>query len=104
MPAVEHMVLVKFKSGVSSQQIAEMFSQLAELPRLVPGIRHFAWGTNSSPEGLGQGYTHGFLMIFESRAARDAYLPHPEHERVKAAIIPWVESVVVFDIEEQPGS
>ena len=101
MPAVQHMVLVKFKPDVSSEKIAELFDQLAELPHLISGIKHFAWGPNASPEGFDHGYTHGFLMTFESRAARDAYLPHPEHERVKAAIIPWLDAVVVFDVEEK---
>src|SRR5436309_589576 len=41
MHAVQHMVLVKFKPDVSSQKIAELFGQLAELPRLISGIEQF---------------------------------------------------------------
>ena len=36
---------------------------------------------NNSPEGKDLGFTHVHLMTFESAAARDAYLPHPEHAR-----------------------
>ncbi len=99
MPAVQHMVLVRFKSGVSQEKIDELFALLRELPSLIPGITHFSGGPYSSPEGMNQGYTHGFLMTFDSVEARNNYLPHPEHERVKAAVIPFVEAVVAFDYE-----
>jgi hypothetical protein len=38
-------------------------------------------------------------MTFTDSGARDAYLPHPEHERVKALLMPAVESLLVFDFE-----
>jgi hypothetical protein len=59
----------------------------------------FCHGPYSSPEGLNDGFTHGFIMTFESSAARNAYLPHPEHDRAKEFVLPWVERVVVFDFE-----
>ncbi len=99
MAAVQHMVLVRFKPEVSEETIAESFRQLAELRELIPGILAFDGGPYASHEGLNQGYTHGFLMTFDSPASRDTYLPHPEHERVKNAILPHVETVVAFDFE-----
>ena len=99
MPQIQHMVLLKFKPKISPEKISELFSHLAELQQLIPGITYFAGGPYSSPEGLNQGYTHGFLMTFESVAARDAYLPHPEHERVKAALIACVDGAIAFDFE-----
>jgi len=38
-------------------------------------------------------------MTFTDGAARDAYIPHPEHERVKAFVLPLVEETLVFDFE-----
>ncbi len=29
---------------------------------------------------MNQGFTHVYVMTFESSAARDAYLPHPAHK------------------------
>jgi hypothetical protein len=46
---------------------------------------------------MNDGFTHGFIMTFESPRARDEYLPHPEHERVKAIVVPCLERVIVFD-------
>jgi hypothetical protein len=46
----------------------------------IPGIVAFEHGVNHSPEGLNQNFTHVYLLTFEDEAARNAYLPHPEHE------------------------
>jgi hypothetical protein len=99
MPAIEHVVLLKFKPTTSEKTIKDLYRQLEELKGLIPGIRSFVGGPYSSDEGLNQGYTHGFVMEFESAKHRDNYLPHPEHERVKSAIIPNIDGVVAFDFE-----
>ncbi len=94
-----HIVLMKFKPQVTPEQITELLQLLAELQHLIPGITSFSGGPNTSPEELHQGYTHGFLITFGSAAARDAYLPHPKHERVKAQLSPCLDGVLVFDWE-----
>jgi hypothetical protein len=99
MPTVEHIVLLKFKPQVSPEVIAELFRQLEELRELVPGINSFKAGPYASEEAMNKGFSHGFVMQFESPRARDDYLPHPEHERVKAAIVPHLEDVIAFDFE-----
>ena len=57
-------------------------------------------GPYSSPEGLNRGSTHGCLMTFADAAARNSYLTHPDHEKVKEQFLPFVEEVVAFDFEE----
>lgn len=99
MPQIQHMVLFKIKPEVTTAKITQLFKLLAELQQLIPGITYFAGGSYSSPEGLNQGYTHGFLMTFESVEARDTYLPHPEHERVKAVLSTCIDSALAFDFE-----
>ena len=93
------MVLFKFKPEVTPEKIRELFNLLSELQQLIPGITYFAGGPNFSPEELNQGYTHGFLMTFDSVTARNTYLPHPDHEHVKAALSPCIDSVLAFDFE-----
>lgn len=99
MPQIQHLVLFKFKPEVTSEKINSLFGLLAQLQHLISGITYFAGGQYFSPEGLNQGYTHGFVMTFESVDARDAYLPHPEHARVKEALLPCIDSVIAFDFE-----
>lgn len=99
MSKVKHIALLKFKAGVTEEQIDKVFSDLLDLSENIPGIEDYVAGPNSSPEGLNQGYTHGFVITFADAAARDAYLPHPEHEKFKVEALPLVETVAVFDFE-----
>jgi hypothetical protein len=100
---IHHLVVLKLKASTKPAQVAKMFSELAGLKKKVPGLLTFTGGPYSSPEGLNQGFTHGFVMAFEDAAARDAYLTHPEHEKVKARILPTLEGglsgVIAFDFE-----
>ncbi len=96
---IKHIVLLKMKSDTPAATVAEINDALAGLKDKVSGIVDYAWGPYSSDEGLNQGFTHGFIMTFESAAARDAYLPHPEHEKVKALVIANIDGVIAFDFE-----
>lgn len=99
MAKVKHIGLIKFKEGTSEEQISNLFDQILDLTENIAGIEDYVSGPNSSTEGLNQGLTHGFIMTFTDAAARDAYLPHPEHQRVSDVIKPLAESIVVFDFE-----
>jgi hypothetical protein len=99
MSKVKHIALIKFKEGTSEEQIDKLFGEIMDITEVIPGIEDYVAGKNMSPEGLNQGFTHAFIMTFQDAAARDAYLPHPEHERVKALILPMTESVIVLDFE-----
>ncbi|HUR28216.1 MAG TPA: Dabb family protein, partial [Planctomycetota bacterium] len=63
----------------------------------------YSWGAYASPEGMQRGYTHGFCMTFADAKSRDAYLPHPLHEKVKAEVLAILEGgidgVLAFDYE-----
>lgn len=78
---VRHVVVFKYKPQATPEQIAQVTRAFRELPKRIPGITAFEDGVNNSPEGKNQGFTHVYLMTFESVAARDAYLPHPEHRK-----------------------
>jgi hypothetical protein len=95
------MVLLKIRPDVTDEQVDEVFAALAGLVGSIPGLLSFSGGPYSSPEGLNRGYTHGFSMTFSDAAARDAYLPHPEHEQVKALVLAvldgGLDGVLAFD-------
>lgn len=96
---VRHIALFQFKEGVTAQKIDECFIALQSMVGRIPGIVSFEHGPYDSPEGLNDGFTHGFTMTFDSPESRDAYLPHPIHEEVKDLVVPCLERVVVFDYE-----
>jgi hypothetical protein len=81
--------------------VEAVFEELRGFRQTIPGITAFHGGAYNSPEGLAQGFTHGFTMTFADSAARDAYLPHPAHQAVVARLLPMLdgglEGVVAFD-------
>ena len=89
--------MFQFKEGITDIQIEECFSTMKKMVGRIPGLLQMEYGPYDSTEGLNDGYTHGFIMTFESPEAREAYLPHPIHEEVKVLVIPKLERVVVFD-------
>ena len=78
---VRHIVVFKYKPGTTPEQIREVTDAFRDLRKKIPGITAFEDGVNNSPEGKDLGFTHVYQMTFEDAAARDAYLPHPEHAK-----------------------
>ena len=97
MPFVKHFGVFQFKDGVSQTQIDECFSSMRGMVGKIPGLLDFAFGPYDSAEGLNDGYTHGFIMTFDSPQSRDEYLPHEHHEEVKEIVVPHLQRLVVFD-------
>lgn len=104
MPRIKHAVFMRFKPETSPAKVAEVFEAIAALKHLVPGIVDFSGGAGCSVEGLERGFTHAFVTTFTDKAARDGYLTHPAHEKVKLQIIEILEGgidgVAVMDWEE----
>ena len=99
MSKVDHIVLIQFKEGTTQEKIDQIFDEFLDISETIPGVENFVSGPNTSPEGLNQGYTHAFVMTFQDATARDAYLKHPEHERVKTLALEVFQSVLVVDFE-----
>ena len=81
MESVRHIVIVKFQPNAPQEKIDRFTQEFRSLKDKIPGIIAFENGINNSPEGLNQGFTHIYLLTLENAAARDAYLPHPEHKK-----------------------
>jgi len=98
---ITHVVLLRIKKSAARAEIDRVFAELAGLREKIRGLLSFSGGAYSSPEGLDKGFTHGFVMTFSDVAARDAYLPHPEHEKVKKIVFDLLDGgldgVVAFD-------
>ena len=96
---LKHIAFLKFQPSCTAADIAEVWRLVEDLPKRIPGIVDLTWGPNLSTEGLDQGFTHSFVMVFESAAARDAYLPHPVHQAVVQKLMPMLDAVIVCDHE-----
>ncbi|MFE0517270.1 Dabb family protein [Streptomyces sp. NPDC058964] len=89
---VTHIGLLRVREDVPAGEIKRVFEEIGALQSKIPGILSYTWGPYSSPEGIGRGYTHGFCMTFVDETARDTYLPHPEHQKVKGSVLSIVET------------
>jgi len=94
---LRHVVLFKFKAEATPAQIKAAEDGFRALPSKFPGVRSFEWGTDVSPEKLSDGFTHCFLVTFDTEKARDAYLPHPAHKAYVESIKPILDKVLVVD-------
>ncbi len=98
---IRHFGVFEFNEDVTGEQIDECFREMQSMVGKIPGLQGMEHGPYQSEEGLNEDFTHGFIMTFDSPESRDAYLPHPEHERVKEIVVPRLKRVVVFDFEVQ---
>jgi hypothetical protein len=92
---VKHVVVFKYKSKATADEIAQVTQAFKDLKGKIPGIVSFQYGENNSPENLNKGFTHIYLLTFENAAARDAYLPHAEHKK-------FGELLHKLDVLEEP--
>ena len=76
------------------KEVADAF---AALPKKINTIKEFEMGTDISVEGKADGFTHGFVVTFETEKGREVYLPHPAHQEFVKLVGPRVEKVLVFD-------
>jgi len=92
-----HVVLFKFKEDATSEQIKAVEESFKALPGKIDTIVDFEWGTNVSPEGKDDGFTHCFFVTFRDKAGLEVYLPHPDHKAFGAGLRPILDKVLVFD-------
>lgn len=97
MSMVKHYGVFQFKPETTEATVERCFAEMAGMVGKIPGLLEVIHGVYDSAEGLNDGFTHGFIMTFDSPRSRDQYLPHPEHERVKEIVLPCLERAIVFD-------
>ena len=98
---IRHVVHFKFKAAATKEQVAKIVEEFAALKSKIAIVDALEWGTDSSPEGLGKGYTHCWIATFKTAADRDAYLVHPDHKAFVALLKPVLEDALVVDFVPQ---
>jgi hypothetical protein len=99
--ALQHAVFFKFKDDAAEPDVKKVEQAFAALPGKIDTIRAFEWGTNNSPETHDAGFTHCFLVTFDSEAGRQTYLPHPDHKAFVDVLLPVLDKVRVLDFWNQ---
>lgn len=94
---IRHLVLFRFREDIDPADVDDAIDVFRALSTKIAEVRSFEDGINVSPEGLGHGYDHAFLLGFDDAAARDVYLHHPAHTAFVASIQPLIAKALVFD-------
>jgi hypothetical protein len=94
---LRHVVLFAFKDSATVAQIDAVVSDFGTLKDRIPGITAYEWGTNVSPEGLNQGFTHCFTLSFAREEDRNIYLLHAAHQAFVDTLGAVLEKSLVVD-------
>ncbi len=105
---VVHVVLFRPKAGLSEADRQEMFDALQSAANGIPSVRRFHVGTRVT---LGAAYerlmTQDFPFIaiveFDDLAGLQAYLQHPQHEKLGALFYALQEAALAYDYEVAPA-
>lgn len=92
-----HVVFFKFKDSATPDQVQGIEKAFIELAGKIETVKGFEWGTNVSPEGLNDGFTHCFFVTFKDKAGLEVYLPHAAHQEFVGTLKPLLDKVCVLD-------
>ena len=95
--ALKHAVFFRFKEDASEEDIQKVEAAFAALPEKIDAIKQFEWGINNSPEKHDAGFTHCFMVTFDSEEGRATYLPHPDHQAFVEILKPVLDAPRVLD-------
>ena len=94
---LRHAVFFRFNDESTESDVSGVVDAFRELPSKIDAITDFHWGTNNSPEGLDDKFTHCFLLTFANEAGRAEYLPHDAHKAFGDVLRPHMADVFVID-------
>jgi len=100
---LRHIVLFKFKDETSSVEMKKIQESFMDLSRKIHEIQDMEWGINISPENFHQGFTHCFILSFESKEDLAQYQINPDHLEFQKILIPAMEKVFVVDYWANPS-
>ncbi|NEO28747.1 MAG: Dabb family protein [Kamptonema sp. SIO4C4] len=95
---IEHIVLFKWKTEATHNQITSVLTHLRGMPDKIPDIMDISCGENFTNRA--QGFTHGLVVRFRDRKALDSYQKHPIHQEiVEEQIKPILADILALDYE-----
>jgi hypothetical protein len=90
---LRHVVLFKFKDGVSADSIKAMQTAFKGLVNQITVCKKSEYGLNDTSDNLNQGFTHSFAITFASDEDRNTYLAHPEHGAFIKQFSPIIDKI-----------
>lgn len=99
---LRHLVLFTFKASSTNEEVEKVTKTFNNLYGQIPEVKKMEWGLNSSTEQLDQGFTHCFLLTFNSKKDLATYIDHPAHKAFQAVLNPHMDKVFVVDYFVSP--
>jgi Stress responsive A/B Barrel Domain len=104
MSKVWHIVLFQTTPGTTPERVQQIRGMFEECVGQVDGLEWVRTGSNNSASDFAKGWDEAVVMQFSDVPSRDAYIPHPLHQRVSAeARGGYYEELAVFDMEVGDG-
>jgi len=92
-----HTFLFQWQPSVTPEMKDRAAREIRALQGKIPGLLETSYGTNLSQRS--QGFTHGGVMKFRDKAALDAYLPNPAHQKLVDWLMPLLKVAAELDYE-----
>jgi len=94
---LKHIVVMKFKAGVTEGQIQDIKNSLGTLPGKITQIRHFEFGRDVLKTE--RSYDFALVSAFDDLDSLKAYQLHPEHLPVLEKVRNACETILAVDYE-----
>jgi Stress responsive A/B Barrel Domain len=86
-----HVFGFKWKPEATEAQKVQVVVDVEAFKGVIAGLVEVHMGHNTSPRG--QGYVFAGVMQFTDKAAFDAYMVHPEHDKLLKWLGPIIDPV-----------
>ncbi|KAG6530939.1 stress-response A/B barrel domain-containing protein At5g22580-like [Zingiber officinale] len=95
MAGIKHLVMAKFKEGAAVEQLVLDMKKLAlELDI----VKSFEWGEDvMKNDKYSHGFTHTFILTFDSAEDVAAYIKHPRHVEYGKKFRAGTEKILAVD-------
>ena len=94
---LKHLLLFNFNETATPEKITKIVDELISLQKKIPEIKNIESGLNNFSNGKSKGFTHCFIMTFESEEDLAIYIAHPEHKSFGKILHPQLDDFLVFD-------
>jgi hypothetical protein len=91
---LKHIVLAKFKPGVTPSDITQLKKSLASLPGIIPEIKGYDFGEDARPV---RSFDFALVSTFEDTGALKRYIAQPDHAAVGKFIRSLCERLQIVD-------
>ena len=99
---LRQVTLIKFKSGISDQQIENLSVEFSKIANVVNGILRFDFGPDKNLEDTTMDYA--LVIDFDSQDSWKEYRSHPEHVSFAKNAMRIIERVerAQYDVKAKP--